>query len=181
REVLWSDLVNPVAPEAARRPEMLGRAAMELLRPRPAAEAGPDVIVQIKDILADRAHRQYVEASLQTSGPEGIAAQAATARPLLPGQPAAPEALIGIPGLDCLDDFGKYLRDDDIRRQVIARFHAVARPLLQNDARLEVISHSWGTVVAYEALRLLDEENTPDRLVHSWFTVGSALAISPVK
>src|SRR5262245_64516892 len=62
REVLWSDLVNPAAPEAARRPEMLGRAAMELLRPRPAAEAGPDVIVQIKDILADRAHRQYVEA-----------------------------------------------------------------------------------------------------------------------
>src|SRR5262249_27589427 len=77
-------------------------------------------------------------------------------------------------------DFGKYLRDDDIRRQVIARFHAVARPLLQNDARLEVISHSWGTVVAYEALRLLDEENIPDRLVHSWFTSGSALAIGPV-
>src|SRR5262249_5792436 len=84
-------------------------------------------------------------------------------------------------GLDCLDDFGRYLLNSAVRRQVIDRFHRVVRPLLRKGARLEIVSHSWGTVVAYEALRLLDGENVPDRSAHTWFTVGSALAIGPVK
>jgi pimeloyl-ACP methyl ester carboxylesterase len=41
---------------------------------------------------------------------------------------------------------------------------------------LEVISHSWGTVVAYEALHRLDRSGFHGR-VRTLFTVGSALSI----
>jgi hypothetical protein len=57
------------------------------------------------------------------------------------------------------------------------------RPLLEGGAEVEVISHSWGTVVAYEGLRRLDSR-PPGSLrgvVHDLFTVGSALSISPVR
>jgi hypothetical protein len=46
-----------------------------------------------------------------------------------------------------------------------------------------VISHNWGTVVAYEALRRLDtaRPDLPDGSARNFFTAGSALAIPPVK
>ncbi len=60
------------------------------------------------------------------------------------------------------------------------RFHEVVRPLLNQGAQLEVISHSWGTVVAYEALRELDSTAFSGR-VRNFFTVGSALSIPLIK
>jgi len=39
----------------------------------------------------------------------------------------------------------------------------------------------WGTVVAYEALRQLEDEGLQAPLVRNFFTVGAALSIGPVK
>ena len=79
-----------------------------------------------------------------------------------------------------IDDFLIYMLNDDIRQQIINRFTDVVRPLLANGAQVDIISHSWGTVVAYEGLREL-EKSSFSGIVSSFFTVGSALSISPVR
>ncbi len=92
---------------------------------------------------------------------------------------AMPRALFGIPGLDCIDDFVKYLSSDRIRQLVIAEATDVLRPLLQRGDSIELVSHSWGTIVAYEALHVLSREGLRGR-VNNWFTVGAALSIGYV-
>ena len=87
-----------------------------------------------------------------------------------------PRAMFSIPGVDCVDDIVKYLSSDNLRKLVIGEVTDVLRPLLSRGDSIEVISHSWGTVVAYEALHALGREGLPGR-VHNWFTVGAALAI----
>lgn len=192
REVLWSDAVQGDAAQAVARPTALHRAVKELTRrgvmqeavPQAVEEAPPEAEVvsdQIRDVLADRAARQQVEATLRTHARDGVTREALR-RPLPMANVAMPEALLGIPGLNCIDDFGTYLTDDDARKRVIACFTDVVRPLIQQGSRLDVVSHSWGTVVAYEALCQLDAEAAlPSDAVHSWFTVGAALAITPVR
>jgi hypothetical protein len=183
-EVLWSDLI--ASSSAAVMPshaERVTAAARELLRPV-ADPRQPKLMENVKDILADRAQRQFLDASLKTTAAEThVAGAPAPPRAVLTLETAGPRALVSIPGLECVDDFALYLLDDDVRNQVIDRFNAVSQPLLQAGARLEVISHSWGTVVAYEALRRMDDAGSgfPDRSVHTFFTVGSALSIPPVK
>jgi len=95
----------------------------------------------------------------------------------------APQALFNIPGIECIDHFVEYLLDDGIRSQVIDRFNRVVQPLLQQgNAVVNVISHSWGTVVAYEALRGYDPAaQFADGIIPNLFTVGSALSIAAVK
>jgi hypothetical protein len=179
REVIWSDVIAPGATE----PEVVAAerrtaAALSLIRPGPASGKAA-VAAQIKDILADRAARQYVAASLQatTVGTAGAVA----VHPSL--AVAGPQALFNIPGLECIDDFVDYLADSNIRGQVIDRFNQTVQPLLQQaGVTVHVISHSWGTVVAYEALRGLDP--APQFIggaIATLFTVGSALSIAPVK
>jgi hypothetical protein len=68
-----------------------------------------------------------------------------------------------------------------VRDQILARFNRVVVPLLQQGAEVEIISHSWGTVIAYEGLRNLDSQAGLTGSVHNLFTVGSALSIGPVK
>ena len=80
-----------------------------------------------------------------------------------------------------IDDFLAYMLNPDMRRRILARFTAVVRPLLAAGAILELVSHSWGTVVAYEGLRELELEPGLSGRVHTWFTVGSALSIPPVQ
>ncbi len=47
---------------------------------------------------------------------------------------------------------------------------------------IDIISHSWGTVVAYEGLRELEQQPTSRRgKVKNFFTVGSALSLPPVR
>lgn len=46
--------------------------------------------------------------------------------------------------------------------------------------RIHIVSHSWGTVVAYEGLRRLDSSPLPG-CVANLFVVGSALSISAVR
>lgn len=79
-----------------------------------------------------------------------------------------------------IDDFLIYMLNDNVRQQIINRFTQVVRPLLANGSQIDIISHSWGTVVAYEGLRELEQLSFPG-IVSSFFTVGSALSISPVR
>ncbi len=178
-EVLWSDIVNPEALEAVPSANHV-QAALELVQPRRAAAGDGDIAEQLRDVLMDRAHRQYVEASLRPAALEDKP-EAAGRRAVQPSMPVAPEALINIPGIGCVNDFAQYLRDSSIRQAVIAHFTDVVAPKLKKGAELEVISHSWGTVVAYEGLRLLDTSAGLTGMVHTFFTVGSALSIGPVK
>jgi hypothetical protein len=93
-----------------------------------------------------------------------------------------PGAFLGIPGADCIDDFTRYLFSAGVRDAVLGEFHKVVRPLLRRGAEVAIISHSWGTVVAYEGLRQLDgQPDMPAQSVSTFFTVGSALSIAPVK
>ena len=61
-----------------------------------------------------------------------------------------------------------------IRRNVLDEFHRVVRPLLQSGANLEIVAHSWGTVVSYEGLLELDAQMGLGGRVRNWFVVGSA-------
>lgn len=83
-------------------------------------------------------------------------------------------------GAIAIDDFLVYMLDDGMRRQILERFTRVVDPLLAAGTRIDVISHSWGTVVAYEGLRELEKRGLSGR-VGNWFTVGSALSIAPVQ
>jgi hypothetical protein len=152
-EVLWSDLVTPLRLAAAR---VGGDQAKARER--------------IRATLQDRLERQWHDAIPQARG---------TAAP----QPvAAAFGLPAIPGLECIDDFLTYLFNDTVRTSILNRFHGVVRPLLQAGSLVEVISHSWGTVVAYEALRQMDSDSAmPAGAVLNYFTVGSALSIFEVQ
>src|SRR5262249_28811726 len=87
-----------------------------------------------------------------------------------------------IPGLNCVDDFTIYLLEDDVRAAIKQRFIDVVKPLLKKGAEVEVISHSWGTVVAYEGLRDLEASGESFAgSVRTFFTVGAALSIGEVK
>jgi hypothetical protein len=88
----------------------------------------------------------------------------------------------GTRGADfAIDDFLIYMVNPDMRQRILARFTGTLRPLLAAGTQLEVISHSWGTVVAYEGLRELEREQGFSGRVNTWFTVGSALSLPPVQ
>ncbi len=82
--------------------------------------------------------------------------------------------------LDGLDDFLVYMLNEGMRRQILDRFTSKVGPLLDAGVTVDVMSHSWGTVVAYEGLRELEARPRPGRVAH-FFTVGSALSIGPVQ
>jgi hypothetical protein len=183
-EVLWSDIITP----ADRRELPLH--AVEGLSLRLAQARPPDdpreavLAAEILDVLADRVQRQHLDVAIRPQGldrPLGL--EAAPAHTFLLAETLAPLPFLGLPNFECINDFLQYLLDDSIRDQVLGRFDQVVKPLLQNSYRLEVISHSWGTVVAYEALRRMDSNlaGIADGAVHTMFTVGSALSIPAVK
>jgi len=80
-----------------------------------------------------------------------------------------------------IDDFLIYMLDDGMRQRIIDRFTRVVGPLLVAGATVDIISHSWGTVIAYEGLRELEQKSELSGRVGTWFTVGSALSIPPVQ
>lgn len=81
-----------------------------------------------------------------------------------------------------IDDFVRYMSDAKLRAQVLDRFTRIVGPLLAAGNELEIIAHSWGTVVAYEGLRQLSEKAAlPSRSVRHFFTCGAALAIGAVR
>ena len=84
-------------------------------------------------------------------------------------------------GGSCLDDFSVYLVHAPTRQTIIDRFTAVIRPQLAAGNEIDLISHSWGTVVAYEGLRELENAGVSLNGVRNFFTVGAALSIGAVK
>jgi hypothetical protein len=158
-EVVWSDLVNEkgLTLRAARAP-----ASREVTEHERAKR-------EVIETLQDRLDRHALEALPRASPGEAPRA--------LPGARGLPS----IPGLNCIDDFMVYLTNDNTRAEIIGRFTDVVRPLLEGGAAVDVISHSWGTVVAYEGLRQLEDEGLVTPGVNNFFTVGAALSISPVK
>ncbi len=154
-EVLWSNLVNSRAARAVA--EMQGDAQRE------AVEA--EILrARIQDVLEDRQRQQVA--------PVGkMAAASDTAR-----------------GLDTdrgrgftFDDFLVYMVNNNMRQQIINRFTQVVRPLLAAGAEVDIIAHSWGTVVAYEGLRELETVPNLTGRVTNFFTVGSALSLPPIR
>jgi len=74
------------------------------------------------------------------------------------------------------------MTDDNIRVQVIQRFTDVVRPLREASVEINILSHSWGTVVAYEGLReMADDDGLTSPKIRNFLTVGSALSIAAVK
>lgn len=156
-EVVWSDCVRskttllPVKVEAEKR--------------------------GIIDVLQDRAIRQKNQ-EFQRIKARYRAAFAI--KPLASGGKPKNESII-LPGMGCFDDVGIYLSEPDARAATIQRFIDVVTPLLMDGAEVHVISHSWGTVVAYEAMRKMDGFSSLTAKVANWFTCGAALSISFVK
>ena len=73
-----------------------------------------------------------------------------------------------------LGDFTKYLVSRRVRDAVKERFKEKLRPFAGTADSVSVISHSWGTVVAYDSLRDLAQE-MPGLKVVGLVTLGSPL------
>ncbi|QEG41981.1 caspase family protein [Roseimaritima ulvae] len=163
KEVLWSRHVTD-----------MDRAAASAADPVEIQQLEWQLRAVLSERMTQEASQQIVErAAGETRAadiPPGTVRAAGESRPV-------PRAVLGIPGVDCVDDFVKYLSIDSVRQAVLGECTSVLRPLLQQGQSIELVSHSWGTVVAFEALRELDREGLSGR-VHNWFTLGAALAIS---
>lgn len=155
-EVLWSDLVNEPADEEA--------------------FAAATSSAEISSIGAFKEERRLLVAELEQRRQAVLNEIEATAAASGGDFGAMQDGGFSIPGISCVDDFMTYLMNEDVREQVIGRCLSVLRPLLDADKRVEVIAHSWGTVVVYESLRRLDQASIG--VVRNFFTVGSALAIN---
>jgi hypothetical protein len=155
-EVLWSDVVSGAK-------GILG-AAGPVPNPEQARAAA-----EIREALFDRADRHVLEA-----GPKHEAGAA-------PLGLADGRGFMSIPGVDCVEDFTIYFLNEGIRQQILDRFIQVVQPLLEGRLDIDVVSHSWGTVVAFEALRQMADGGATQPLVRNFFTVGAALSIVPVK
>jgi hypothetical protein len=164
REVLWSDLVSNV--RAISR-DLSPDAPQNLVTAQERREQ--EFTEMLRDVVEDRVQREALK-------------QLPKQRDFTPRSQdlAVSRGALERIGLSCLDDFGKYLLRNVVRRAVQKRFFDVALPLLEGGAQIDIVSHSWGTVVAYEALRQLDGRELPGG-VRNLFTVGSALSIVPVK
>ncbi len=160
-EVLWSDLVNSN--------RMLARDAYSAEAVRAFETRQADLTAELQDVLADRA-RQTLVAELPAARGDFVE----------PRDVVLERGSLQAAGLNCIDDFTRYLLSNMVRRDVQKRFLDVVLPLLEAGARVDVMGHSWGTVVAYEALRTLDNRQLPGT-VTNLFTMGSALSIGTVQ
>jgi hypothetical protein len=77
-------------------------------------------------------------------------------------------------------DFVRYLTNNQLREAVKDQFKSVVEPLLAASETIAVVSHSWGTVVAYEALHDLSAK-LPGKRVAVLFTLGSPLWMPPIR
>lgn len=79
-----------------------------------------------------------------------------------------------------VDDFTRYMLSETTREAILKEFFKVVVPELEAGSQVHIISHSWGTVVAYEGLRRLDGRQFAGK-VNNLFTAGSALSIGTVQ
>ncbi|GAA4463999.1 caspase family protein [Novipirellula rosea] len=153
-EVLWSKYVSSGRDVIAHR-----------------SEEEQEIAEMLEDVLQDRAAQSM---ELQMSHHKSLDDPSALQTQDID------RALLGVPGVDCIDDFVKYLFSSRTRRKVLAAFTDVVQPLLERGDTIDVVSHSWGTVVALEGLHQLDNQSYPGS-VSNFFTVGSALSIRPTQ
>jgi hypothetical protein len=160
-EVLWSDLVNP---------------REIVLNP----QAGTDIMRQrIRDVLEDRHRLQAAQSSHALRDRDLLRRREPPLRTVMEGRDLADwfDKFLSLG----YQDFLIYMTNSAMRQQIIDRFTGVVRPLLASGASVDIISHSWGTVVAYEGLRELESSDSLSGRVENFFTAGSALSISPVR
>lgn len=75
---------------------------------------------------------------------------------------------------ESIGDFARYLASRRLRLAVKECFKLQLRPFIGENVAISVISHSWGTVVAHDALVDLASE-APTLRVANLFTLGSPL------
>jgi hypothetical protein len=104
------------------------------------------------------------------------ASQPATPSGVLGGAPTS--GVLGVSPFffitDYIGDFVKYLVSDRVRTAVTNQFKQTVAPLLAGTDAVSIVSHSWGTVVAYDSLMDL-ETNDPVLPIVNLFTLGSPL------
>lgn len=155
KEVLWSRHVNSRDVRTGSRFEQ---------------EQADFEVVALRDILEERAAQHAVAV---------LPDQENDARPeRSPSDRSAQDR--GIFDIGGIDDFVKYMFNDSIRDAVQREFINVVHPLLRDGLDVDIISHSWGTVVAYESLHRMRRDEFDGR-VRNLFTVGSALSIGRVQ
>lgn len=168
-EVLWSDLVDD-------RGVAAGRAAA-------ATDGRAEWSARVRGVLEDRAATSALART--PAMPSLQPARTLLSRELQPrvlmDRNASAALGLQVPGINCVEDFTVYMFNDSVRAQIIGRFIAVVRPLLESGALVDVISHSWGTVVAYEALRELEDDGMIQPNIRNFFTAGAALSIFLVR
>jgi metacaspase-1 len=198
-EVVWSNLVNSGVAAAIGAATPGARVAVS------DEQARAQVAASIRETLQDRADQQRLAtggAASSTTGAAvlgGVASTSGAAAPppvanleMVTGSGSSLSSLKvlnadGVPvlggggGGSCLDDFAVYLVHEPTRQAIIDRFTAVVRQQLAAGNEIDVISHSWGTVVAYEGLRELEGNGVSLTGVRNFFTVGAALSIGAVK
>jgi len=79
-----------------------------------------------------------------------------------------------------LDDFTRYMFVEETRELILGEFTRIVEPLLEKGRTVHIVSHSWGTVVAYEGMRQLDNRTFAGH-VANLFVAGSALSIGAVR
>ncbi|MFT3788775.1 MAG: hypothetical protein QM770_21830 [Tepidisphaeraceae bacterium] len=170
REVLWSRIVNPDR-----------AAAHDVL------SADDEAVRQmIQETIEDRALRELPEQRSVTSRavvqpPEVDADIDRAAVASGDGRVVADRLVATRGGGWSLDDFMLYMTQRNIRRAILDIFHGVMQTLAnQERTEIDIICHSWGTVVTFEALH--ETDRLPAGLnVANLFTVGAALSLAPVR
>jgi hypothetical protein len=173
-EVCWDSVFSTVGPFALGAETPLGsilREATLTPRQQEQADALRDELATILQSRADALRpRPHGASAFAAAGPlEWSERFGATASPLAFGLPdwlSNPDAFLG--------DFIKYLVSRRVRNAVKEKAKEKLRPLAGGGDRCALITHSWGTVVAYDALLDLANE-APTLQIKHLITLGSPL------
>ncbi len=159
-EVLWSDVYSSTSSVVN-----LGTNRVSLPPSTQEQLAEAQVRRVLTTLLLARASAQAPGLALVGEWAQ-VTNRAATDQVALPAWVINPDAYVG--------EFVKYLVNNDVRAAVKEKMKQQLRPLAASGCNSTVISHSWGTVVAYESLLDLEREEPAFRLAHL-FTLGSPL------
>jgi len=176
----WRKVFNPFLKLSdADYLEVLWEPAMEG-RPPGSRSGGGDVRLT----PAERANERLIRLELEARLAQQSVAEAGPAGARAMGRPREWSAarrqvargfwdVILNPG-ESIGDFARYLASRSLRLAVKECFKLQLRPFIGENVAISVISHSWGTVVAHDALVELASE-APDLRVANLFTLGSPL------
>jgi metacaspase-1 len=193
-EVVWETVFDNARRALSRERRGTG-APIRLTQREQLAEA--EIREQVKAILAARASA-FVEASapaptasrsarsaaresiewsdIQRAGRRRAASDGAASRGAVLDGAAPARGLFDVFSLidEYIGDFASYLASSRVRAAVQEEAKKILRPFATGDFKVSIVSHSWGTVVAYDALLDLEQE-VPDLRIANLFTLGSPL------